>query len=197
MFQIISDFYLPFSQSGMDVLSKSQLEEDSATINTSDSRAFAMLRKIELSKGYENYRKQRLIIGVAKPPVLLSRDPNCLLSKNDHSPTRINNTLAGLSSFKTISMVGGGASPYRSVSIFHTASRMGIPVYNESDSHLIELTEAQEKILNILFEHFSHIDDATKNRVIKASYIVDIFAGLGLPHPIDRKDVDISAKRIK
>ncbi len=45
---------------------------------------------------------------------------------------------------------------------------MGIPVYNESDSHLIELTEAQEKVLNILFEHYSHIDEATKKRVIKA-----------------------------
>lgn len=143
MFQIISDFYMPYSPSGVDVLSKSQMQDDSASINTSDSRAFAMLRKIELSKGYENYRKQRLIMGVAKPPVMLSRDPNCQFSRNDHSPTRTNNTLAGLSSFKTMSMVGGGgASPYRSVSIFQTASRMGIPVYNESDSHLIELTEA-------------------------------------------------------
>ena len=33
--------------------------------------------------------------------------------------------------------------------------------------------------------------------MIKAQYIVDIFAGLVLPMAIDRKDVDISAKRIK
>jgi hypothetical protein len=136
-------------------------------------------------------------MGITKPPIILSKDKSAQLSRNDFSPTRTNNTLAGLSSFKTVSMVGGGAAPYRSVSIFQTASRMGIPVYTESDSHLIELTDAQEKVLNIIFEHFSHIDDATKKRVIKAQYIVDIFAGLVLPMAIDRKDVDISAKRIK
>ena len=64
----------------------------------------------------------RSIMGVAKPPILLSKDRNSMISRNETSPSRINNTntLAGVSSFKTLSMIGGaaGPQPYRSVSIF-------------------------------------------------------------------------------
>jgi hypothetical protein len=172
-----------------------------------NTRAIALLKKIELSKGYDNYRKNRVMTGTSKPPILLSKKIE--VSRNNHSstllgqdfsPSRI--TLANkskeLSCFKTLSAV----TPYRSVSIFNTISKIGGLSYfcNDqlpSDSHYIELTEAQEKILNIIFEHFSHIDDATKKRVIKAQHIVEIFGSLSLPVVIDRKDIDISAKRIK
>jgi hypothetical protein len=48
MFQIISDFYIPYTQSG---------EEKTMELENSNTRALSILKKIELSKGYENYRK--------------------------------------------------------------------------------------------------------------------------------------------
>jgi hypothetical protein len=57
-------------------------------------------------------------MGVAKPPILLSKDRSSIVSRNEFSPTRSNNTVAGLTSFKTTSMMAGAAPPYRSVSIF-------------------------------------------------------------------------------
>lgn len=62
---------------------------------------------------------------------------------------------------------------------------------------MIELTEQEEKILNGVFEHFSHIDEATKKRVIKSCFILDIFAAMVLPQKVSRNDIDISTKRIK
>jgi hypothetical protein len=53
--------------------------------------------------------------------------------------------------------------------------------HDQTESYNIELTEAQEKILNTLFEHYSHIDEATKKRVIKAHFIVEIFTKMVLP----------------
>ena len=40
---------------------------------------------------------------------------------------------------------------------------------------MIELTEREERILNGVFEYFSHIDEATKKRLIKASFVVEMF----------------------
>lgn len=65
--------------------------------------------------------------------------------------------------------------------------------HEQTESYNIELTEVQETILNTLFEHYSHIDEATKKRVIKAHYIVEIFTKMVFPLQIDRKDVDIAA----
>ena len=45
---------------------------------------------------------------------------------------------------------------------------MGICTFNQQESHLIEITEEQENTLLATFEHFSHIDEATKKRVIKS-----------------------------
>lgn len=79
----------------------------------------------------------------------------------------------------------------------HTGSKLGIYSYNETDCHLIELTEREELVLNGVFEHYSHIDEATKKRLIKACYVVEIFQGMEMPMKITRKDIDISTKRIK
>jgi hypothetical protein len=47
---------------------------DSNDSETGNQRAILLLKKIELSKGYELYRKERLMEGVAKPPILLAHD---------------------------------------------------------------------------------------------------------------------------
>jgi hypothetical protein len=94
------------------------------------TRALALLKKIELSKGYDNYRKNRQMQGIAKPPVIISKTTNQIsrgisrnnmasMVANDFSPSRI--TIGGtgnrskeLSCFKTMSAV----TPFRSMSIF-------------------------------------------------------------------------------
>lgn len=109
--------------------------------------------------------------GVAKPPILLAHDSNKikgagsagqrpLLKAKDHD----------MSAFKTVSSQGN-----RTLGVVHTENTMGIASYNDTDCHLIELTEGQERVLSGVFEHFSHIDEATKKRLIKACFVVEIF----------------------
>jgi hypothetical protein len=149
------------------------------------------------------------MLGISKPPVIISKAKKREFSRNnigsivtnDFSPSRFTNGAFAtnkskeLSCFKTMSAI----TPFRSVSIFQTASRIGLSTFSneQTDSYNIELTEGQEKILSTLFEQFSHIDEATKKRVIKAQFIVEIFTKMVLPMQIDRKDIDIAAQRIK
>jgi hypothetical protein len=97
-----------------------------------------------------------------------------------------------MSAFKTVSTAGN-----RTLGVIQTESKLGICSYNDTDCHLIELTEGDERVLVGIFEHFSHIDEATKKRLIKACFIVDMFQHMELPARVNRKDVDISIKRIK
>ena len=60
------------------------LNEQENGIKPDDTRAVLLLKKIELSKGYETYRKERLMQGVAKPPIVLTKDK----SRND-SPSKV------------------------------------------------------------------------------------------------------------
>lgn len=50
-------------------------------------------------------------------------------------------------------------------------------------------------MLQGIFEHFSLIDEATKKRLIKAQYVLDMFNEMCLR--VDRKDIDISIKKVK
>jgi hypothetical protein len=50
-------------------------------------------------------------------------------------------------------------------------------------------------VLQGIFEHFSLIDEATKKRLIKAQYVLDMFNEMCLR--VDRKDIDISIKKVK
>lgn len=125
-------------------------------MESNTTRALALLKKIELSKGYDNYRKNRQMHGISKPPVIISRTshaPNKGFSRNntgsmlgnDFSPSRITigamgNKSKELSCFKTMSAI----SPYRSMSMFQSTGRVGISTYSQeqNESHMIELTEA-------------------------------------------------------
>ncbi len=49
--------------------------------------------------------------------------------------------------------------------------------------------------MNQVFEYYSHIDEATKKRLIKACFVVDLFTSMA--YKVTRKDVDIVIKRIK
>jgi len=97
-----------------------------------------------------------------------------------------------MSAFKTVSSQGN-----RTLGVMQTENTLGIASYNDTDCHLIELTEVEERVLTGVFEHYSHIDEATKKRLIKACFVVEIFQGLKLAQKVSRKDVDISIKRIK
>jgi hypothetical protein len=70
MLQIFADYFLP-QAIGSPNKQKGFMDE-----NSSNSRAIMLLKKIELSKGYELYRRERLMEGVAKPPILLAHDSN-------------------------------------------------------------------------------------------------------------------------
>jgi hypothetical protein len=50
-------------------------------------------------------------------------------------------------------------------------------------------------VLQGIFEHFSLIDEATKKRLIKAQYVLDMLNEMCLR--VDRKDIDISIKKVK
>jgi len=132
MFQVIADYYLPNTCIGEELLSQTineSLDQSQSPVNNK-TRALALLKKIELSKGYDNYRKNRQMQGIAKPPVIISKTTNQMsraisrnntasMVANDFSPSRI--TIGGignrskeLSCFKTMSAV----TPFRSMSIF-------------------------------------------------------------------------------
>lgn len=74
--QIIADFYLQ----NTDVMSESLFEN--STNETSDTRALSLLKVIEMSKGYDTYRMERLISGTTKAPLLLSSVKEGSLSRN-------------------------------------------------------------------------------------------------------------------
>ena len=63
-----------------------------------------LLKKIELSKGYDIYRRERLMEGVAKPPILLAAGGDSF--KSGGSPTRCNKSRNEMSAFKTVSSMG-------------------------------------------------------------------------------------------
>lgn len=171
LFQVLADFYLPSSlgcavdESNRVIVTSSQ---EALLMETPEARAVLLLKKIELSKGYDKYRRERLMCGVAKPPLLLANDRQTPLSRRKQ--ITVTDLSPSSAPFRTISTQGGN----RNISIVQTASRLGI--YNESDEHLIELTEREERVLSGVFEHYAHIDEATKKRVIRSLYIVDIFA---------------------
>lgn len=74
--QIIADFYLQ----NTDVMSESLFEN--STNETSDTRALSLLKVIEMSKGYDTYRMERLISGTTKAPLLLSSVKEGSFSRN-------------------------------------------------------------------------------------------------------------------
>jgi len=65
--QVIAELYLP---TAIDSPSK-QDQEGLPDFADSNTRAVLLLKKIELSFGYEGYRKERLVQGTSKPPILL------------------------------------------------------------------------------------------------------------------------------
>jgi hypothetical protein len=165
LLQVLCDSYLPLASDA------SQNDHNLVAMSVEgDSRAVLMLKKIELSKGYEAYRKERLMAGVAKPPVVLAKNTSIAPPESPNHRTDPGVFSRNTSSFKTVSSAG-----YRTLSILQTSTKTGICCFNDTESHLIELTERHERILNGVFEHFSHIDDATKKRVMKACYLVEIF----------------------
>lgn len=105
--------------------------------------------------------------GVSKPPILLAAGGESFKSGQGISRNKINSEM---SAFKTVSSMGN-----RTLGIMQTASKLGICSYNDTDCHLIELTEREERVLNGVFEHYSHIDEATKKRLIKAGFVLEIF----------------------
>ena len=72
MLQILCDYYLP-SAIGTENIQDTSADSQDETAGC-DVRAVLLLKKIEVSRGYENYRKERMMAGVAKPPIILARD---------------------------------------------------------------------------------------------------------------------------
>ena len=72
MLQILCDFYLPYAF-GSENLEDTRADSQN-DMGTCDVRAVLLLKKIELSRGYEAYRKERMMAGVAKPPIVLAKD---------------------------------------------------------------------------------------------------------------------------
>lgn len=61
--------------------------------------------------------------------------------------------------------------------------------------HQICLSENNAAVLRQVFENFSHINEATKVRLMRSQYIVEIFASILMPVTIN--DIDIANKTIK
>lgn len=134
MFQIIADIYLPCTTIGEELISQAKIETQGPEVPLENIRAVALLKKIELSKGYDNYRKNRQMLGISKPPVIISKANTREMSRNltgsmvgnDFSPSRFTNGAFAtnkskeLSCFKTMSAI----TPFRTVSMFQSTSRI-------------------------------------------------------------------------
>ena len=68
MLQIMADVYLT---NAIDSPSKEE-QRNIPDFSDRNNRAVLLLKKIEMSKGYEQYRIERLLQGTVKPPILLA-----------------------------------------------------------------------------------------------------------------------------
>lgn len=108
-----------------------------------------LLKKIELSMGYEEYRKERLVQGTSKPPILLVTKQQIYQS----SPTKR----------------AASRSPVK-------RSRR----HADADgTYTIYVSQESEDILREVFESFCHINEATKTRLIRSQYLIEILASVG------------------